>query len=357
LGQKTHPIGFRLGVIKSWNSKWFAGKDFASFIYEDMMVKRYINARLENAGLAKVEILRAPKKVTVDIHTSRPGIVIGRKGAEVDKLREELQLLTNKDISLNIIEVKKPELNARLVADSVARQLEGRVSYRRAMKKSIAATMKMGAEGVKIICKGRLAGAEIARTEKYMDGRVPLHTLRADIDYSTSTAHTTYGCIGVKVWICRQMVMGAGELAVKDEIDKSLTERPEIEMPSRKERRRREDKGRKRRPRGRVRRPADRTAEGRGGDRRDSGGRGAEAGPSPGRKPDARPVSRPGKPDARPARRPGKPDARPARRPGKPDARPARKPGKPQTDSGKADAADKRPRAKGESPPAKKKGE
>jgi small subunit ribosomal protein S3 len=255
LGQKTHPIGFRLGVIKSWNSKWFSGKDFADFIHEDLMVKKYINTRLANAGLAKVEILRAPKKVTVDIHTSRPGIVIGRKGAEVDKLREELQLLTRKDISLNIIEVKKPELSARLVADAIAHQLEGRISYRRAMKKAIGATMKMGAEGIKVVCGGRLAGAEIARSEKYMEGRVPLHTLRADIDYATSTAHTTYGTIGVKVWICRGMVLGSGELEVRDEIDKSLTERPEIEMPSKKDRRWREEKGRGKRRRGRVRKP------------------------------------------------------------------------------------------------------
>jgi len=265
LGQKTHPVGFRLGVIKSWNNKWYAGRNFSDFIYEDMMVKQYINARLDNAGLAKVVILRAPKKVTVDIHTSRPGIVIGRKGAEVDKLREELHLLTKKDISLNIIEVKKPELNARLVADSIARQLEGRVSYRRAMKKAISATMKMGAEGIKIMCGGRLAGNEIARSEKYMDGRVPLHTLRADIDYATATAHTTYGCIGVKVWICRGMVMGAGELEVKDDAEKSGgPQRPEIEMPTRRDKRRRDDKSRKRRPRGRVRRPG-------GGDARDGG--------------------------------------------------------------------------------------
>lgn len=263
MGQKTHPIGFRLGVIKSWNSKWFAGKDFSNFIYEDIMVKKYINARLDNAGLAKIEILRAPKKVTVDIHTSRPGIVIGRKGVEVDKLREELQLLTRKDISLNIIEVKKPELSARLVADSVARQLEGRVSYRRAMKKAIIASMKMGADGIKIVCSGRLAGTEIARSEKYMDGRVPLHTLRADIDYYTSTAHTTYGCIGIKVWICRGMVMGSGELTVKDEIDKSLAEKSEIEIPSRRDRKRREDRSRKRRPRGRVRRSGPRGADAR----------------------------------------------------------------------------------------------
>jgi len=256
LGQKTHPIGFRLGVIKSWNSKWFADRTFGDLIYEDMMIKRYINARLDNAGLAKVEILRAPKRVTVDIHTSRPGIVIGRKGAEVDKLREELQLLTKKDISLNIIEVKKPELNARLVADSIAHQLEGRIAYRRAMKRSIMATMKMGAEGIKIVCGGRLAGAEIARSEKYMQGRVPLHTLRADIDYATSTAHTTYGTIGVKVWICRGMVLGNGEMGGKEEPDKAPAARPELDVPGKKEKRRREEARRRRRPRGRVRRPA-----------------------------------------------------------------------------------------------------
>lgn len=256
MGQKTHPIGFRLGVIKSWNSKWFADKNFAGLIYEDMMIKKYIKARLENAGLAKIEILRAPKKVTIDIHTSRPGIVIGRKGAEVDKLREELQLLTKKDISLNIIEVKKPELSAQLVADSISHQLEGRVSYRRAMKKAISASMKMGAEGIKIMCGGRLAGAEIARTEKYMDGRVPLHTLRADIDYATATANTTYGTIGVKVWICRGMVMGHGEMEIHGEIDKSLSERPEVDMLGRRDGQSKGgDKSHQRHPRGRVHRP------------------------------------------------------------------------------------------------------
>lgn len=256
MGQKTHPIGFRLGVIKSWNSKWFADRKFADLIYEDMRIKKYIDVRLSKAGLSRVEILRAPKKVTVDIHTSRPGIVIGRKGAEVDKLREELQMLTKKEISLNIIEVKKPELSAKLVADTIARQLEGRISYRRAMKKAISSTMKMGAEGVKILCGGRLAGAEIARTEKYMEGRVPLHTLRADIDYATDTAHTTYGCIGVKVWICRGMVMGRGELTEREDMDKSLTDRHDIELEGgRRDRGRGDDRQRKRRPRGRVRRP------------------------------------------------------------------------------------------------------
>jgi small subunit ribosomal protein S3 len=299
LGQKTHPIGFRLGVIKSWNSKWFSDKNFAGLIYEDMMIKKYIVARLENAGLAKVEILRAPKKVTVDIHTSRPGIVIGRKGAEVDKLREELQLLTKKDISLNIIEVKKPELSAQLVGDSIAHQLEGRISYRRAMKKAISASMKMGAEGIKIVCGGRLAGAEIARTEKYMEGRVPLHTLRADIDYATSTAHTTYGTIGVKVWICRGMVMGAGEMVVKEEIDKSLADRPELDVDRRRERPRGDDKQRRRRPRGRVHRPdrrPDQQSEGAPADAsRDRGRPSGGGGPRPG---GDRPDSRGGQADS-----------------------------------------------------------
>ncbi|MCX6826981.1 MAG: 30S ribosomal protein S3 [candidate division Zixibacteria bacterium] len=318
MGQKTHPIGFRLGIIKSWNSKWFSDKNFANLLYEDIMIKKYINARLENAGLAKIEILRAPKKVTVDIHTSRPGIVIGRKGSEVDKLREELQMLTKKDISLNIIEVKKPELCAKLVADSIAHQLEGRISHRRAMKKAIGATMKMGADGVKIVCGGRLAGAEIARTEKYMEGRVPLHTLRADIDYATSTAHTTYGTIGVKVWICRGMVMGHGEMEVREEIDKSLAEKPQFEMEGRhRERPRGDDRHNKRRPRGRVYHPERRPESGGeivsggtssiekprvAGGTGFSGHSGAAAGD---RKPDQRPNEEKGKPKRREKTTPG----------------------------------------------------
>lgn len=247
MGQKTHPIGFRLGINKSWNSKWFAVRSVADLVHEDLLIKKYINARLDNAGLAKVEIIRAPKKVTVDIHTSRPGIVIGRRGAEVDKLREELQMLTSQEISLNIIEVKKPELCARLVADSIAKQLEGRVSFRRAMKRSLAATMKMGADGIKIICKGRLNGAEIARAEKYMEGRVPLHTLRADIDYATATAHTTYGTIGVKIWICRGTILDRGDFTPEGREERTFTERPEAA-------RRRGEKRGKRKPHGRVRR-------------------------------------------------------------------------------------------------------
>ena len=215
MGQKTHPIGLRLGIIKNWNSRWFADRNFAKFLKEDLTIRRYTAKRLQNAGLAKIDILRAPKRVTVDIHTSKPGIVIGRKGAEVDKLKEELQLLTQKEITINIVEVRKPELVAKLVAEGIARQLEGRINFRRAMKRSLSSTMKMGAEGIKVICGGRLGGAEIARTEKYMEGRIPLHTLRADIDYAQATANTTYGTIGVKVWVCRGEVHGAGELTME----------------------------------------------------------------------------------------------------------------------------------------------
>lgn len=207
MGQKTHPVGIRLGIIRSWNSKWFAERNVGDLVAQDIKIRRYIDQRLENAGLANIEILRDPKKVTVDIHTSRPGIVIGRKGIEVDKLREELRLLANSDVTLNIIEVKRPELSARLVADSIARQLEGRISFRRAMKKSLSATMKMGAEGIKIMCGGRLGGAEIARTEWYREGRVPLHTLRADIDYGKATANTAYGTCGIKVWIFKGEIL------------------------------------------------------------------------------------------------------------------------------------------------------
>lgn len=206
-----------MGVIRGWSSKWFAERDYSTLLIEDLKIRRYLGRRLSNAGIAEIEIVRAPKRVTVDIHTSRPGIVIGRKGAEVDKLREELQMLTKKDITVNIIEVKRPELRAQLVADSVARQLEGRISFRRVMKKTLAATMKMGAQGMRIRCGGRLGGAEIARSEEYMEGRVPLHTLRADIDFARSTAHTASGTVGVKVWIFKGEVLGDMDREEKEE--------------------------------------------------------------------------------------------------------------------------------------------
>jgi len=249
-----------------------------------MMIKRYISRRLDNAGIARVHIARAPKKVTVDIHTARPGIVIGRKGSEVDKLREELQLLTTKDIMLNIVEVRKPELDAKLVADSIARQLEGRVSFRRAMKKSLMATMKMGAVGIKVQCGGRLGGAEIARSEKYRQGRVPLHTLRADIDYATSTANTTYGTIGVKVWIMKGEILDRAKVFVGDDVQKDTEPGRD---PSGAQRRRRPgaDRGRTSRPRGKVRRTARRRpVEGES--------------PPVGRRPEFRPASPSAKPDS-----------------------------------------------------------
>ena len=212
MGQKTHPYGFRLGVIKPWRSNWYAEKDFSELLKEDLMLRRYVRQRLQRAGVSQINIERQPKRVTVEVHTARPGIAIGRRGAEVDKLRDELKALTGKDVSLNIQEVKKPELDAQLVADGLARQLEQRVSFRRAMKKSVASSMRMGAEGISIVCSGRIGGSEMGRRERSEPaGRVPLHTLRADIDYAMSTAYTVSGTVGVKVWICH------GEVVAEDE--------------------------------------------------------------------------------------------------------------------------------------------
>jgi small subunit ribosomal protein S3 len=209
LGQKTNPIGIRLGINRTWKSLWFDEKNFSKKLEEDLMLRRYIRKRLPNAGISQVEIKRTPKRITLTIHTARPGIVIGKKGAEVDRLKEELQRVTSQDIQINIHEIKRPELDAYLVAENVVRQLESKVSFRRAMKRAITATMRMGAEGVRISCAGRLGGAEMARREQYKDGRIPLHTLRADIDYAKTTANTTYGTIGVKVWICKGDVIGS----------------------------------------------------------------------------------------------------------------------------------------------------
>jgi small subunit ribosomal protein S3 len=210
VGQKTHPIGFRLGIVKDWSSRWFATRrEYAELLREDQMLRRYIKSRLQRASVAQVEIERAPKRVTISIHTARPGIVIGRKGAEVDKLRDELKHITGKEIYINIQEIKRPELSAQLVADNIARQLEQRVSFRRAMKKAVASALRMGAEGIKIVCSGRLGGSEMSRRETTDPaGRVPLHTLRANIDYAFSTGYTISGTVGVKVWICHGDVVG-----------------------------------------------------------------------------------------------------------------------------------------------------
>jgi small subunit ribosomal protein S3 len=209
MGQKTHPIGFRLGIVKDWNSTWFSTKNYADWLNEDLRLRKYVATRVGSAGIAAIKIKRFHEKVNVIISTSRPGVVIGRKGSRADTLRAELEQLTGKSVKLDIEEVKKPELSAPLVAEHVAAQLTGRVSFRRAMKKAIATAMRMGAQGIKIRCAGRLGGAEMARIETYNDGSVPLHTLRADIDYGTCTARTTYGAIGVKVWICRGEIFPA----------------------------------------------------------------------------------------------------------------------------------------------------
>ena len=207
MGQKTNPIGFRLSVTKDWQSQWFNEKDYAQTLNEDLLIRRYIRKRIPDGAISKIKIERTAKKVLLELHTARPGVVIGKKGAEVDKLREELKKLIKKDVQINIKEIKHPELDAFLVAQNIARQLEGKVSFRRAMKRAITSAMRLGAEGIKISVAGRLGGAEMARTEYYKDGRIPLHTLRADIDYATATAVTTYGCIGVKVWICHGSVL------------------------------------------------------------------------------------------------------------------------------------------------------
>jgi small subunit ribosomal protein S3 len=201
MGQKTNPIGFRLGITKSWRSTWYAKKDMPQLLKEDALLRKYLKARLENAAISDVKIERKPGKVVVTIQTGRPGVVIGKKGAEVDKLRDELAQLTGKEVGINVDEIKRPEIEAQLVADNIAAQLSQRISFRRALKRAVQSAMRMGALGIKVKAGGRLGGAEIARVEGYHEGRVPLHTLRADIDYATSTAKTTYGTIGVKVWI------------------------------------------------------------------------------------------------------------------------------------------------------------
>ncbi len=213
MGQKTHPTGFRLGIIKGWDSNWYAENNFPEKLVEDEEVRQYLYTRLKRAGLSRVVIERTPKRVILTLHTSRPGVVIGRGGSEVEKLREELKRLTDKDIQININEIKRPELDASLVAQNIAQQLEGRVSFRRAMKQAITAAMRMGALGIRIRVAGRLGGAEMGRIEQYLEGRVPLHTIRADIDFAKSTAFTIYGTTGVKVWIYKGEILGSPDLS------------------------------------------------------------------------------------------------------------------------------------------------
>jgi small subunit ribosomal protein S3 len=207
MGQKTHPVGFRLGIIKSWNSKWYEQKQYAKWLHEDIRLKRFIKNKLSHAGVALVEVERAANKAKINIHTARPGIVIGKRGAGVEQLKKEVQALTDNEVFLNIQEVRKAETNAQLVAENIATQLERRVAFRRAMKKAVQTAMKFGAKGIRVSCSGRLGGAEMARYEWYREGRVPLHTLRADIEYGFAEARTTYGAIGVKCWIFKGEVL------------------------------------------------------------------------------------------------------------------------------------------------------
>lgn len=211
MGQKVHPIGFRLGYIKSWQSRWYAERGYAALLHEDLKVRRLVKSKLAHAGVSTIGIERSTQTAKVNIHTARPGIIIGRKGAEVEKLKKDLEALTGKQVFVNILEIKKPEIDSQLVAENIASQLVKRIAFRRAMKKSVASAMRFGAQGIKIQCSGRLAGSEIARTEWYREGQVPLHTLRADIDYGFAEAKTTYGQIGIKVWIYKGEVLSDRE--------------------------------------------------------------------------------------------------------------------------------------------------
>ena len=213
MGQKVNPIGLRLGIIRGWDSNWFGGKNFAEKLVEDEKIRKYITARIPKGGISKVIIERTLKRVTLTVHTARPGVVIGKGGSEVDKIKEELKKLTGKDVQINIFEIKRPELDAKLVGQGIAQQLKARISHRRAMKQALASAMRVGAQGIKIKCSGRVGGAEMARTEMYKEGRIPLHTLRADIDYAISEADTIYGKIGIKVWIFKGEVYGKRDLS------------------------------------------------------------------------------------------------------------------------------------------------
>jgi small subunit ribosomal protein S3 len=213
MGQKINPVGLRLGIVRGWDSNWYGGKTFSDKLVEDQKIRKYVEARIPKGGIAKVVIERTLKRITLTIHTARPGVVIGKGGNEVDKIKEELKQLTSKDVQINIFEIKRPELDAKLVGESIAQQIEARISYKRAMKQAIASAMRVGAEGIKIKVSGRLAGADMARAEQYKEGRIPLHTLRADIDYAISESQTVYGKIGIKVWIFKGEIYGKRDLS------------------------------------------------------------------------------------------------------------------------------------------------
>lgn len=213
MGQKVNPVGLRLGVNRTWDSRWYAGKDYAALLHQDVTVREHLLKKLKTAGISKIIIERAAKKMILTLHTARPGVIIGKKGADIEKLRSEIAQMTGSDVALNILEIRKPEIDAKLVAEGVANQLERRVSFRRAMKRAVQSALRFGGQGIRINCSGRLAGADIARMEWYREGRVPLHTLRANIDYGLAEAHTTYGVIGVKVWIYKGEIMAHDPMA------------------------------------------------------------------------------------------------------------------------------------------------
>lgn len=275
MGQKTNPIGNRLGIIRGWDSNWFADKDFAQKVVEDENIRTYLNARIQKGGIARIVIERTLKRITVTIHTSRPGIIIGKAGQEVDRVREELKKLTGKDVQINIIEIRKPELDASIVGETIAKQIEARINYRRAIKMAIQSTIRSGAEGIKVRISGRLGGAEMSRTEEYKEGRTPLHTFRADIDYALKEAQTVYGKIGIKVWLCKGEVFGKRDLSPNVGLTRKETTGGGMDRGG--------DRGGDRGDRGGDRRDrrdrgGDRRGGGGGGDRRGGGGGGGRRG-------------------------------------------------------------------------------
>jgi small subunit ribosomal protein S3 len=270
MGQKINPIGLRLGIVRGWESSWYGGKEFAEKLVEDEKIRKYVAARIPKGAIARVVIERTLKRVTLTIHTARPGIVIGKGGGEVDKIKEELKKITGKDVQINIFEIKRPEIDAKLVGEAIAQQLQARISFRRAMKQAIQSAIRVGAQGIKVKVSGRLGGAEIARSEQYKEGRVPLHTLRADIDYAISEAQTVYGKIGIKVWIFKGEVYGKRDLSPAAMMSQAQAGERSASA---------NDRGDRRGPRG-DRDGNDRGGRGRGGDR--GGDRGGNRGGAPG---------------------------------------------------------------------------
>src|SRR3974377_1166953 len=232
MGQKVNPVGLRLGINRTWDSRWFARKEYGSLLLDDLGLRKFLHQRLGQAGVSRVVIERAAKKTRITLHSARPGVVIGKKGADIEKLRTDIAKLTNSEVSLNIVEIRKPEIEAKLIADSIAQQLERRVAFRRAMKRAVQSAMRLGAQGIRINCSGRLGGAEIARMEWYREGRVPLHTLRADVDYGVATAFTTFGTCGVKVWIFKGEILGHDPMAQDKKMAEGDSGRPRRDAPA-----------------------------------------------------------------------------------------------------------------------------